>query len=236
MFKKVLIGLSIIFILTAVLFYFVTNNLILTILYLVISLGSAAFLTLFKFKRYEDSKNKFNECVSFINKFIISLSISGSLLDSFNSCKEILNNKLYLELKVFNDVESRIEYLKKYYNYRIFEIFSGVINEYLDKGGDILAYSSTLLSEARRNQSNVNNLFDNSIKHLISFTSMWFFSFLILLIAKISLNDFYNNFLNNNMYIVAITFGFIYFVGTYFVYFQTLNLKRFMEEGKYEEK
>ena len=40
MFKKVLIGLSIIFILTAVLFYFVTNNLILTILYLVISLGS----------------------------------------------------------------------------------------------------------------------------------------------------------------------------------------------------
>ena len=236
MYKKVLIGLTTIFALTAVLFYFTTNDLILTIIYSIISLGSAVFLTLFKFKNYEKKRDKFNECVSFINKFIITLSITGSLHDSFNSCKEIINDKLYLELKVFDDVESRIEYLKKYYNYRVFEIFAGVINEYLDKGGDILSYSSTLMAEARRNQSNVNALFNNSIKYLISFTSMRFFAFLILLIAKVSLKDFYNNFITNQTYVISISFGFLYFIGTYFVYFQTLNLKKFMEEGKYEEK
>jgi hypothetical protein len=115
-YKKLLIGLEILFLLTALLFYFVTENLILTIGYGVIGAGSAAFLSLFTYRKYENKKDKFNECVSFINKFIISLSITGSLLDSYNSCKEILNNKLYVELKIFDDVESRIEYLKKYYN------------------------------------------------------------------------------------------------------------------------
>lgn len=236
MYKKLCILLEIVFLLTAVLFYFLTENLIITIVYGVICSGSAAFLTLFKYRKYENKRNKYNECVSFINKFIISLSINGSLLDSFNSCKEILNNKLYLELKVFNDVESRIEYLKKYYNYRIFEIFSGVINEYLDKGGDILSYSSTLLAEARRTQSNVNMLFSNSVKYLVNFISMWTFAFLIVLVAKISLNDFYHNFVINNTFIIFLSIGFLFFVASFFIYFQTLDLRKFMEEGKYEDK
>ena len=236
MYKKLFILLEITFLLTTLLLYFLTNNWIITLIYGVIALGSAAFLTLFKYRNYENKKIKFNEAVSFINKFIISLSINGSLIDSFNSCKEILNNKLYLELKNIDEVESRIEYLKKYYNYRIFEIFSGVINEYLDKGGDILAYSSTLMSEARRNQANVNNLFMNSVKYLISFISMWVFSFLIVLIAKISLKDFYSNFINNQTFIISLLFGFLFFIASFYVYFQTLNLKKFMEEGKYEEK
>jgi hypothetical protein len=235
MYKKLFILLEITFSLTAVLLYFLTTNRIVTLIYGVFALGSAAFLTLFKYRNYENKKNKFNEAVSFINKFIISLSINGSLIDSFNSCKEILNNKLYLELKNIDEVESRIEYLKKYYNYRIFEIFSGVINEYLDKGGDILSYSSTLMSEARRNQANVNNLFTNSVKYLISFISMWIFSFLIVLIAKVSLKDFYNNFVNNQTFIIALTFGFMFFIISFYIYFQSLSLKKFMEEGKYEE-
>lgn len=235
-YKKLFFGLATLFLLTSLLFYFMTENLYLTLGYGVICLGSAAFLSLFTYRKYENKKIKFNECVSFINKFIISLSINGSLLDSFNSCKEIINNKLYLELKVFDDVESRIEYLKKYYNYRIFEIFSGVVNEYLDKGGDVLNYSSSLLAEARRTQSTVNNLFSNSIKHLIAFITMWLFSFLILLVAKISLADFYNNFINNNGYLIVLSLGFIFFIATFVVFFQSLSLNKFIEEGRYEEK
>ena len=155
---------------------------------------------------------------------------------TLQKAKEIINNKLYLELKVFDDVESRIEYLKKYYNYRIFEIFSGVVNEYLDKGGDVLNYSSSLLAEARRTQSTVNNLFSNSIKHLIAFITMWLFSFLILLVAKISLADFYNNFINNNGYLIVLSLGFIFFIATFVVFFQSLSLNKFIEEGRYEEK
>lgn len=233
--KKVLLGLLMMFILTAALFYFVTSNLILTCIYLTICLGSAAFLSLFIFKKYEKKKEKFNECVTFINKFIISLSINGSIIDSYNSCKEILNNKLYLELKVFDDVEARIEYLKKYYNYRLFDIFSGILNEYLDKGGDILAYSSGLLAEARRAQVNVNKIFENSVKHMFSFGVMWSFSFLILLVAKIALNDFYKNFVTNTGFLAIIAFGFLFFIGTFYVYFYSLNLNKFIEEGKYEE-
>ena len=234
-YKKLLIALEIIFLLSTLLLYFVTEHLIVSICYGVIGVGSAVFLSIFMFRKYENKKDKFNECVTFINKFIISLSINGSLLDSYQSCKEILNNKLYLELKVFDDVESRIEYLKKYYNYRIFEMFGGVINEYLDKGGDILTYSSSLLSEARRAQSNVNRLFSNSIKHFVSFVTMWIFSFLILLVAKLSLNDFYKSFINNNLYVAAIAVGFLFFIGTFVVYFMNLKFTKFIEEGKYEE-
>ena len=235
-YKKIFIGLEIFFLLSALLFYFVTENWLITCIYLVICLCSAAFFTLVIYKNYEMKKDKFNECVGFINKFIISLSINGSLLDSFNSCKEILNNKLYLELKQYNEVETRIEYLKKYYNLRVFEIFDGVINEFLDKGGDVLSYSSTLLAETRRIQTNINNLFTNSIKHLISFSTMWFFTFLILLIAKLSLADFYHNFISNNMFLITISFGFLFFIVSFGIYFYSLNLKGFIEEGKYEEK
>ena len=155
-----------------------------------------------------------NFILYFINKFIISLSINGSLLDSFNACKEIINDKLYLQLKAFDEVENRLEYLKKHYNYKIYEIFSGVVNEYLDKGGDILSYSSTLLAEARRSQSNINKLFDNSIKHLFSFMIMWSFSFLILIVARISLIDFYHNFLSSEFFIITVSAGFLFFIGT----------------------
>jgi multisubunit Na+/H+ antiporter MnhC subunit len=235
MYKKLCIALTIIFLITAGIFYLVTENLLFFIIYLIICLGSAAFLTLFTFRKYENVKIKYNECIQFINKFLISLSISNSLFDSFASCKEIINDKLYLELRVFDDIEARIDYLKKYYNYRIFDIFSGVLTEYLDKGGDVLTYSSTLMSEARRSQGTVNNIFTNSIKHLVSFITMWAFSFVILIVAKFSLNDFYGNFINNNTFLITIFIGFLFFIGTFVYYFQTLSFKKFIEEGKYEE-
>lgn len=235
MYKKLLIALEIVFLATAGIFYFVTENLIFTLAYLVICLGSAAFLALCPFKKYENQKEKFNECVTFINKFIISLSINGSLFDAFNSCKEVINNKLYLELKVFDEVESRIEYLKKYYNFRIFDIFTGVLQEYLDKGGDILSYSATLMSEARRAQANVNNIFKFSITSLINFITMWAFAFLIIVVAKFSLMDFYSNFINNTSYLLMISVSFLFFIGSFVFYFSSLSLKKFIEEGKYEE-
>ena len=71
MYKKLFILLEITFLLTTLLLYFLTNNWIITLIYGVIALGSAAFLTLFKYRNYENKKIKFNEAVSFINKFII---------------------------------------------------------------------------------------------------------------------------------------------------------------------
>ena len=70
---------------------------------------------------------------------------------------------------------------------------------------------------------------------MFSFGVMWSFSFLILLVAKIALNDFYKNFVTNTGFLAIIAFGFLFFIGTFYVYFYSLNLNRFIEEGKYEE-
>ena len=62
-YKKMFFGLTALFLLTSLLFYFMTENLYLTLGYGVICLGSEAFLSLFKYRKYENKKIQFNECV-----------------------------------------------------------------------------------------------------------------------------------------------------------------------------
>lgn len=234
-YKKILITLLVTFLASAALYYFVLDNVIYMAIYAVVSVCVALFLSLVIYKKYEYKVTMYNECISFINKFIISYSISDSLIDSFESCKEILNEKLYLKLKDFDEVETKIDYLEKHYNFKIFEIFNGVLQEKIDKGGDVLSYCATLLSETRRSQSNVTLLFKDSSKHLFSFIVMWVFSFLIIGIARVSLSDFYMSFKSDQSYTLIITAGFVFFLISFFVFFSSLNLNKFMEAGKYEK-
>lgn len=234
--KKVAILLVVISIISTLVYYFVTLNIILSFILFVLSLFISLYISLYVYKNYKAKLNILNECINFINKFIISLSVNPSTLVAFNSCNELISNSNHLKLKEIDDVDMKIIELSKIYNLQLFDIFNGIIFEFIDKGGNILTYSKTFLREARRIQFLENSLYNKRKIGYLTFIFMWFIALLVPIIARISLNSFYENFINNFGYIMIVFIGFLLFIFSSVVYFFTNSNLKFARKGKYETK
>lgn len=235
LYKKFTIIFLISSILLSILFYLLTKNLILSIIALSIYIICFIYVSLFIFKKYEDDLIRINECINFINKFIISLSFNPSLSNAIDSCGPLINDKRTNSIKKVEGPKEKLNELEKIYNMEIFEIFLGFIDQYIENGGNILTYTLGFLSETRRLQSLENSLKKLKISGFISFIFMWIFSFIILIIARFSLNSFYQAFISNDKYAYIIFIGFIFYAITVLIYFiQEFKIK-FIKRGKYNE-
>lgn len=235
-YKKLFFAFFIASIILSTLFYFITQDLLLSIVNLSLYLIIFSYSILFKYKKYENELIKDNECINFINKFIISLSFNPSLSTAFDNCRPLLTNKRTNKIKNIESINEKLSFLEKEYNLQLYDMFLKFVNQYIENGGNILDSSLSFLSETRRIQSLENNLKKLKFSGFLSFIFMWIFSFLILIIARFSLNSFYYTFISNNKYTYVILIGFLFFSISVLIYFiQEFNIK-FIKKGKYNEK
>lgn len=193
--------------------FFVTQNIITSLIVLftgllLLIIFTKKILTIFSIKQ-----DKTRECITFINNFIITLSMNESILSTFEIVKESLSKRLTNQVKLVSHMssEEQIVYLKKYFNLSIYDVFLNLLDQYIYNGGDILKISQILLFDARQIEEMLDNHISISIKKIFEFITLWGMTFIILIVIKISLSDYFSKIIESTMFTYGIVIFFLLF-------------------------
>lgn len=203
--------------------YVIAQNLIISGLILITYL--IYFLGYFDsyYKKNDFISKRYTECYNFINTFIISLSIKGTLLSSLEACE--LNQKETLKeaLKKIEhiNIEERLIYLGKYFPFYIYDLFLNIISLHQEQGGDILFSSKHLLKESRIIEEQKDQIFKSSIRKLGEIIILWGLTIVILIVIRFALSQFYDIILKNAFF--GLSIGLFY---AYMLFSLHFSLKR----------
>jgi len=180
----------------------------------IISSCSIAGITLIYFLLYVYKKirqkqtkiSRFHDCYQFINSFLISLSIKGSLTGALATALESQSEETVELVKSLEAVDpmEKVNYLKSYFTFDVYFLFLDLVNLYNEEGGDILSMSHYLLNQIREGEEYIVNAERLNRNSIVEFSVLWFFSLIILVIIKYSLSDFYVYIVNSNFYQISI--------------------------------
>ena len=186
--------------------YLVTDNIISTILVLIF-LGLYLFLYAYpKLKKMSKNTKGFHSCYTFINTFIVSLSIKGSLPASFESTRLLMDDEYRLLVDGLDNLaeEEKLDYLKKYYSFDVYLLFLKAIKIWVEEGGDILSFTHYLIEESRRKEDYLIKCENISRRKIIDFSMLWMFTYFILFILRFALNSFYSLTTRNLLFQIAV--------------------------------
>lgn len=206
------------------LYYFMTFNMIYAA-----SLGVVSFILLYIFTnksiiKFINKEQKARECSLFVNNFIITLSINKSVISSYDIVKESFSKNLKNQVQLISHLncEEQIAELKGYFNLSVYDVFLNLFEQYIYNGGDILKISQIFLYDIRQIEENIDNHFSILVKKMFELISLWAMTFVILIVIKLSLNDFFTSILSSNLFTYGLIVFFLVFV---------LNLILFLRHG-----
>lgn len=218
-------------------FYISTTNIILTIVV-------ALLYFLFFFIIYSKKEKRFNkkikrtyEAISFINNFIISLSVTNSIQATYEAIKQNVSDELRQQMDAIEhlNVEQKIIHLNKYFDLPIYNVFINLIKQYVEIGTNILESSSILIHDTRNLENRVHEYELLSKRKEKDFLVSWGFTFLIIVVLKIALASFLsNNKIDLSFYPILIFLYFVIFLLIYYLFTLKLYDSSFIYKGETE--
>ena len=160
-------------------------------------------------------KERFQSCYAFITNFIISLSvkltIGGAYESVYNSMRDVLESETK-GLEFMSDLE-KLDYLKKYYSFDIYNLFLNNVILYDEKGGKILEISSHLLEEVKNQNEYVLSCASLSKKKFMEIATLWLISLAVLVAIRFALSSYFTAISSNYIYqlMVLALFAFVLF-------------------------
>ena len=173
--------------------YIATNNYIFAAIALVVSILYFILIAMPKIKRNNLKIKRFHECYSFINTFVISLSIKGSIKgameSTFDNMGEDFKNNIQ-GLEELNESD-KLNYLSSYFKFHIYGLFNNLIDLWSEQGGNIIDMSSHLINEARLTEEYIIECQRMNKKHILEFAILWVISLSIMMVLRFALAQFY---------------------------------------------
>lgn len=198
--------------LIALLAFYVTSNFIVPIVIFSLFLLDYFFFLSKRIRKYLLRKESAHECYHFINSFLVSLSIKDSLDAAFINATMNPSKNLEAELNSINDlpIEEKLVYLRRYFNLGIYKMFLNVLEVYTTQGGKILTIADALIKETMRVEEVVITTSNFNTRKIIEFFSLWGLTFLILVLLRIGLNEFYTSMISSLSFFIILCIFFIY--------------------------
>lgn len=173
-----------------------------TLLFVVVSFA----LLVPMLKKYDTLVNKYHECYHFVNNFVIALSIKKSVRGALESTVGSMPQNfidIYEGIDNMNDHE-KINYLATYFPFHVYRLFTQILAFWEEDGGDILAMSKYLVSEARNNEDYLSRTESMNSRKYGEIFILWVFCLVIVIALRFSLKDFYDSIKSQLIYIVGI--------------------------------
>ena len=145
-----LVGIVVSFVLTGITFV-ATQNIFLAAPIFLVSIAFFVLVVNRKMKKNQLKVHRYHQCFHFINSFIISLNVKGSMSAAIQSGYETTDEdtKTIIDsIKELNE-EEKITYLCKYFKFDLYRLFVDTINLWNEEGGDILKMSQYLINQVR---------------------------------------------------------------------------------------
>lgn len=186
--------------------YIATSSILVTTLVTLFTFIYFFFIARKLIATYIVRSKRFHDCYTFINSFIVSLSIKGSLIKAFDNVKLAMDKdylSVYGGISTLHD-EEKLDYLKSYFTFDVYNLFLSIVHIYLSQGGNIFDLSQYLINELRRNENYLITIEGTLKRKVVDFAILWLFTLLILIILRFSLNDFYGRISDLMFFKVAI--------------------------------
>ena len=149
---------------------------------------------------------RYHQCFQFINAFVVSLNVKGSLSAAIQSAYDIAdeNTKEIVDSIKELSEEEKITYLIKYFKFDIYRLFVDTISLWNEQGGDIIKMSRYLVEQARLKEEYLLSCQRLNKSKTIEFTVLWIISLVILAALRFALSQFFNRIAQTIFYQVAI--------------------------------
>lgn len=202
----ILVGIIVSLILTGI-FYLTTQNILLALFVFLISIVFFVLVVYRKAKKNQLKIHRYHQCFQFINSFIISLNVKGSMSAAIQSGYETTDDdtKAIIDsIKELNE-EEKIMYLCKYFKFDLYRLFVDTINLWNEEGGDILKMSQYLINQVRLKEQYLITCETIHRQKITEFIVLWSISLAILAILRFALSTFFDRIRVTIFYQVAVT-------------------------------
>lgn len=192
--------------------YVASSSLLLTVLVFVCYFGVASLFCLPRFLRLGKKRRARKDCYRFMNSFIMTCSVTSSLLKSYEVASEGAMGEMKEALSGIegNNVEDKLAFLSSYFQSNLYEVFLSVVAVYQNRGGDILCLSSALLEEATKGECDADKRLKGGLSRLFKHGLLWAMSLGIVAFLRFALSSFYGQLLASSTYLLSLLFYFVF--------------------------
>ena len=136
------------------LIFITSENIFTTISIFLITFLFLVFLIKRQLDKYQKKTRRYHQCYQFINSYLISLSIKGSLSAARESSYGTADKEVREVIDSIKDLdeEEKLSYLCKYFKFDLYHLFLDTIKVWREQGGDILLMSQYLINQVRQNE------------------------------------------------------------------------------------
>ena len=234
--NSILVGIIVSLVLTGISFI-TTQNIFLAIFIFLISILFFVLIVNRKIKKNQLKIHRYHQCFHFINSFIISLNVKGSMSAAIQSGYETTDEdtKALIEsIKELNE-EEKIMYLSKYFKFDLYRLFVDTVNLWNEEGGDILKMSQYLINQVRLKEQYLITCEAIHRQKTIEFVVLWTISLAILAALRFALSQFFERIRQTIFYQVAVTVILLFVLVS--IYILVMRISKLDLEGwKDEEK
>ena len=158
------------------------------------------------FNNSQQKIHRYHECYQFINTFVISLNVKGSLSSALESAyntsdsgtKEIIDS-----IKELNE-EERISYLIKYFKFDLYRLFVDTVSLWNEQGGDIIKMSHHLIEQVRLKEEYLLSCQSINKNKSVEFIALWSIALMILAALRFALSQFFTRISQTIFYQAAV--------------------------------
>lgn len=162
-------------------------------------------------KRFSKKTKRFHQCFTFINNFIISLSVKNTIEGSITATIEAMDKSFQEETIGLEHLTGldKLSYLSKYFSFDVYSLFLNIISLYEEQGGNILTMSSLLTEQSRYQEQYLNKSIVIGKRKIIEFSTLWLFSIAIIVVLKFVLGQFYETIFSQFIFQILIGLMFV---------------------------
>ena len=231
----IIVGLVVSFALAGI-SYIACQNLISTLSIFLISNTFFVFIVKRQMDKTQLKIHRYHQCFQFINSFIVSLNIKGSMSAAMESAYETADEstrEILDSIKEMNE-EEKISYLQKYFKFDLYRLFVDTVTLWNEQGGDILHMSRYLVDQVRLKEQYLINCQSLHKSKTIEFVVLWAITLSILAALRFSLSQFFSYINKTIIYLVAVVVTMLFALfSTYILIRRITNLNL---EGWNDEK
>lgn len=211
--------------------FIASQNLLSTLFIFLIT--NAFFILIVKRQMYKNQlkTHRCHQCFQFINTFIISLNVKGSLNAAMESGYEVVDEEtkeIIDSIKELNE-EEKLSYLIKYFKFDLYRLFVDTIKLWNEEGGDILKMSEYLINQARLKEQYLLNCETIHRQKTIEFIVLWSISLAILGILRFALSQFFYKISSSLFYQISVSV--IVLFAIFSIYILVMRVSNFDLEG-----
>ena len=201
----IVVGVTVSFALTGVTFI-ASQNIFSSIIIFTLSVAFFVLIARRQINRNQQKIHRYHQCFQFINSYLISLNVKGSLSSAMESGYETADEGTKEIIDSIKDLseQEKLSYLSKYFKFDLYHLFVDMVSLWNEQGGDILDMSCHLVEQVRLKEEYLLTCESLNKSKTVEFVVLWTIALVILTSLRFALSQFFDRISKTIIYQVAV--------------------------------